>query len=501
MKLGRNLAAGLGSSVYTALIGLAVVPLYLRYLGVEAYGLIGFFATMQAMFSLLDMGLAQTLNRQISRYSVDTNWNRAGNLLHTLATIYWMVAACIAVIVFLFARPIANYWINVESLSPQSATYAIQLIGVVIACRFPIGLYQGALMGLQLNTVTSAVAVAMTTLASGGAVLVLAYIAPSIQLFFAWQALAGIVYALTLRRFAWKVIRTECNPRFDMDELREVWRFAASMAAIAMSAIVFTQLDKVLLSKILSLGEFGCYMLATVIAGALYLLIAPLFNVIYPRFSLLVAKGDEADIRQLYRVGTRLFATALFPVAFVMSAFAREIVTIWTGDATLAEKVAPLLSILSIGTALHGVMYFPYALQLAYGVPRLALKINVLLLSVLAPLTVILASRYGAIGGALAWLILQSAYVPLGCWLTHRKLLEGVGTHWLILDVARPLVVAGIVVLAARALIDLLQPNNMIALVLAACVVMAATAIGLVSSPQAFRLVTSLFRSWRSAVS
>lgn len=58
MSLSRNLLAGLANSIWTALIGLAVVPLYLKYLGIEAYGLIGFFVTTQALLQLLDMGLA-----------------------------------------------------------------------------------------------------------------------------------------------------------------------------------------------------------------------------------------------------------------------------------------------------------------------------------------------------------------------------------------------------------------------------------------------------------
>ena len=58
MKVGRNLLAGLANSSWSALVGFAAVPFYLKYLGMEAYGLIGFFMTVQVMFQLLDMGLA-----------------------------------------------------------------------------------------------------------------------------------------------------------------------------------------------------------------------------------------------------------------------------------------------------------------------------------------------------------------------------------------------------------------------------------------------------------
>jgi len=47
-------------------MGVAFVPLYIKYLGVEAYGLIGIFAILQSMLALLDMGMKPTLSRELS---------------------------------------------------------------------------------------------------------------------------------------------------------------------------------------------------------------------------------------------------------------------------------------------------------------------------------------------------------------------------------------------------------------------------------------------------
>ena len=96
MTLSRNLLVGLANSIWSALIALAVVPLYLKYLGIEAYGVIGFFATAQAILSLLDFGLAPAINREVARSSVTGDMKEARNLLHTLAVIYWAVGVFIA---------------------------------------------------------------------------------------------------------------------------------------------------------------------------------------------------------------------------------------------------------------------------------------------------------------------------------------------------------------------------------------------------------------------
>lgn len=439
MTLSRNLLAGLANSIWSALIGLAVVPFYLKYLGIEAYGLIGFFVTTQALLSLLDMGMAPTINREVARCSASGDLKEAGKLLHTLAVVYWSIAAIIAVFIVALAPWIAEYWLQSKQLSPQTISHAVMLMGLVVACRWPIGLYQGALIGAQRLTISSGINMTMVTIGSVGAVAVLAFVSPTIEAFFIWQACLGLVYAITMRLAAWRIIGKLNQIKFDVDKLKSVWRFTAGMSGIGLTALVFTQLDKVILSKILGLEEFGHYMLATVVVSGLYVLVTPLFNVMYPRFSALVVTGETEKLIDLYRLGTRMLATVLFPIAMVLAVFAEDLVLVWTGNSSIASNVAPVISLLVIGSALNGVMYFPYALQLAYGQTWIPLTINVTLMFFMVPLIIYLAQEYGALGGAMAWLISEVVYVMLGPWLTHRYILKGLGSRWIFQDVGMPL--------------------------------------------------------------
>src|SRR5665647_2375777 len=68
MSLKRNILANYLSQLYVTLIGIVMVPLYIKYMGAEAYGLVGFFAMLQAWFNLLDMGLTPTMARETARY-------------------------------------------------------------------------------------------------------------------------------------------------------------------------------------------------------------------------------------------------------------------------------------------------------------------------------------------------------------------------------------------------------------------------------------------------
>jgi O-antigen/teichoic acid export membrane protein len=397
--LGRNVGAGLASSISAALVGLVVVPLYLKYLGIEAYGLIGFFATTQALFQILDLGMAPTINRERARCSASGRWNDARNLLHTLAVIYWCAAGLICVVMIAFAHTISAHWLTSKTLQQETVTRAVMLMGLVIACRWPTGLYLGALNGMQRIAVSSGINIAMVSLGALGAVCVLAFVSPTVDAFFLWQAAVGLMYAVVVRWAAWRAVGPGGESAFDVRALRSIWRFSTAMMALTFSGVVFSQLDKVLLSKLLSLAAFGQYTLAGVVASGLGVLIVPFYNAIYPRFSAYVAHNQATQLLDLYKVSGRLLATVLFPVAMVIAVVGEDLIRLWIGNAQLAEKVAPLAALLAIGTALHGTMYIPHALLLSQGITFIPLTINLVLLVIMVPVTVSFALVYGAFGG------------------------------------------------------------------------------------------------------
>ena len=492
MGLGRNLLAGLASSVWTALVGFAVVPLYLKYLGIEAYGLIGLFATTQALLSLLDLGLAPTINREVARCSASGNMPDARNLLHTLAIVYAGMAILIALLIFALAPFIASHWLQSSGIDLQTMKQALMLMGLVIACRWPVGLYLGALMGMQRLAVSSIINVAMVTLGSIGTVLVLAFISPTIEAFFIWHAGVALLNVFVMRGVAWRFIGHETPTKFDVKQVKKIWRFSAGMSGISIAAIFLTQLDKIILSKMLTLEDFGRYTLAGVVASGLTVFITPTFNAIYPRFTALVSHGNESELKNLYLEGTRLFCIVVFPVALAMAAFSVELINVWTGNDSLAESVAPVLAVLVMGTALNGVMHFPYALQLANGMVRLPLILATTLAVVLVPMIIFLTRSYGAKGGAAAWLLLNVIYLFWCTWLTHRHLLKGLGSKWLLQGVAVPLGIATLVTLGGRQLIESqLAWGHLPRLMGSAVVGLVAIFIGLASSQQSRQLMKS----------
>jgi O-antigen/teichoic acid export membrane protein len=291
----------------------------------------------------------------------------------------------------------------------------------------------------------------MATVQNGGAVAVLYLWPPALESYFAWLLGAGLVNTALVGWFLWRSLpRAAAPPTFRPQILRELGGFAAGTAGIAVTALILQQLDKVVLSRLLTLEAFGYYTLAGVAASSLYRLIEPVFAALYPRLTELTAAGVRAELAAFYHRASQLLALALMPAAAVLVAFAPELLLLWTGNPSAVENASVLLRILAAGTALNGMMTVPYALQLASGWPQLALRLNVIASIAIGPLMWWLTLARGAAGAASVWVAVNAFYVVIGVRLMHRRLLPGEQGRWYRDALLRPLLAAAAVAVAAR---------------------------------------------------
>ncbi|MBN1877085.1 MAG: oligosaccharide flippase family protein [Anaerolineae bacterium] len=441
-RLRHNILANYAGNTLGALLAIVLVPLYIRFMGIEAYGLVGVFSTLGATFVLLDMGLSQTLNRELARLSaVPDTAKEMRDLARTLEVVYWVVALLIGIIVFALAPLIAEDWVQAESLPTSTVRQAVTLMGLIMTVQWPISLYSGGLRGMQQQVTLNMINVGTAAVRGIGAILILRFISPTIQAFFIWQAFTSTVQTLALAVALWRGLPSALSSaRFDLDLLKSIWRFAAGMSGISVLSLILTQLDKVILSKVLPLEMFGYYTLASTVASNLLIVAYPVNYAVFPRFSQLVSQGDEESLKKLYHLSCQLSSVLVLPAAIVLSLFAPEILLLWTGDPATAANTAPLVGLLTIGTALNGLMGLPYLLQLAYGWTKLTLYTNGIAILFMVPLMLGLTSRYGAWGGAAVWVILNSGYVLIELPLMHRRLLRGEQWRWYFEDVGLPMV-------------------------------------------------------------
>ena len=450
-SLKSNLLANFAGNTLTSLLTLVFAPLYLHYIGIEAFGLIGFFLSFQSLVSLLDFGLGVTVNRELAlRDEQPAKAQESRDLTRTLEILYW-AAALLLGIVAVALSPVLAEWVNPQQLSRETVTLCFAIMSVGIAFQFPTGLYLGGLLGLQRQVLLAVVNIFFGLLKSVGALAILRYVSPTPQFFFLWQTIVAAVQVFTMGALLRLILPKGAQAaRFRKSFLAQIWRFTTGISGISVLAVLITQIDKVVLGRILSLKAFGYYSLAGLIANSLYRLTVPISQACFPKMSQLVGRADEKKLRRIYHQGCQITAVVIFPVAAVFAFFSSEIVFLWQRNEDTTQNVFLLVSLLIIGAGLNSALVIPYALQLANNWTKLHFYTLAAGFLLIVLLIIILVPYFGAAGAAAAWIILNLAFICFEIPLMHQRLLPAEKWNWYWRDFFVPLFAAFTAALAAR---------------------------------------------------
>jgi O-antigen/teichoic acid export membrane protein len=441
LSLKRNVLANYASQLYVTAAGIVMVPLYIKYMGAEAFGLVGVFATLQALFALLDTGLTPSMARESARFHGGViNSLDYRRLARALEGVFIAVAFLGGLLLFTLARPIADRWLK-TSLDLQEVTLALQLMAVIVALRWMCGLYRGIISGAERLVWLSGF---NSLIATGRFVLILPmlmFVSASPQAFFSFQLGVAVLEIGGLAWMAYRllpVISTGQRIRWEWAPLRPVLKFSLSIAFTSSVWVLVTQTDKLVLSKILPLADYAYFTVAVLAASGIMIVGGPISSALMPRMTRLQAEGQYDTLISLYHQATQFVTVTAIPMALVLIFFAPQVLWAWTGNSDLVERASPVLSLYASGYAFLVVGAFPYYLQYAKGNLRLHLIGNALFVLLLIPSVVWAAIHFGMTGAGWAWLLANAVYFVLWTPLVHDKFAPGLHKGWLWFDIACP---------------------------------------------------------------
>jgi len=437
----RNIIANYFGQLWTGLMAIAFLPVYIDYLGVEAYGLIGLFVVLQTLLVLLDAGMTPTLNREMARFKAGAHSGQSiWQLLRTLEIMCLAIASVIFLALWNMSGYLANSWLNVDKLPIQIVEQSIGIMALIIAMRFCEGIYRGALFGLEKQVWYNVVNSILATLRYGGAIIVLEFISPSINSFFLWQLIVSLVITIA---FSMKVHATlpkkNSNVRFSYTSFLGVWKFAGGMMAVTLLAMMFFQTDKILVSKFLSLEDFGYYSLAATAAGIIFMIVVPVTQAIYPKLVGYVTNENDAEIISLYHKMSQLVTILSAPVSLLLFFYATGVVFLWSGNLDLASNTGPILSVLAIGFFISGLSSLPYQVQVAHGRIRFLVLIHVIIVPILVFIAITVLQTKGLTGVAWAWVLVNALYLASSVIYMHQALMRSEFMRWFFADILLPI--------------------------------------------------------------
>ena len=462
---GRVLADA-ASRVWNGALSFVILPAYLYFIGAESFGVVSLYAAAQAVIALLDCSLAPSLTRQLARSRVTKeSWNRSHDLAKTMEVIYWGFAILAGVCFSLLVPIISSYWLNPTQLSAAEVKAALYIGAIGLAVQWPSTLYSGGLVGLQKQNTLAILNVFGSTLRAMLTVFCLWAISSSVEVLFWVGAALGLIHTLVMRYVFWQSMpNRETRGIFRMTLLAEIWRFAFGVSAITITSVILLQADKITLSRLLPLEEFGYYAISTALANALFIATGSIFSVTFPKLSELAVSGDREKLITFYHLACQGVALAILPISAVISIFSSELLQLWTRNPHIAENGHSILSVFVVGNIFNCLLSVPYTVQLAFGLTRVAIVANFVALLLAFPLTYFLYGTYGSLSGPIMWMIINFGLLVTLTFVSHYRVLSGEAMKWCIVDTGLPLLVSFAIVAIFRQILPVLVGGWQIAI-------------------------------------
>ena len=327
----------------TLLVSVVTVPLTVRYLGAESYGLWITISTTLTMFFVFDIGIANTLTNLISEAYAKNDRERAAE---SFATAFWMVlgiAACLGILGWLIWPQF--YWASIFHVRTGAVggetSHAVAAAFIVFLIALPTGLAAKVLGGYQEVH-------AANLFATGGSVLSLLVVLAVVYLHGSLTMLvagfAGSTVAANAACLLWICLfhKPWMKPwprRIKPDLIGGILHSGSRFFAIQLAGLVVFNSDNLIISHYLSPAEVTPYSVTWRLVNYITAVQVLILPALWPAYSEAFAKGHLAWIRSTYSRVRRLTVALLAVGCGVMLVAGREIIRLWAGPAAVPTSL------------------------------------------------------------------------------------------------------------------------------------------------------------------
>lgn len=406
----------IGGAVYPV-VGMAVVPLMVRGLGTERYGLWALAGSVLGYFIVFDLGLGRSVTKFVSEALAKGERGQVPQVFWT-ALLASLALGTLGGLAFLLAVPFLTS--RLLRISPDLAPEARAFLAVFSAfapiylCQRTVGALLEASHRFDLSN------------AVGVPARVVSLLLPLIGVWLGWPLagvgalaiLAGVggllaTFAVALR------VRPEVGEgiALSMATLRRVVGFGGWMMGASILALLVAGSDRVIIGAVLSAKAVAYYAPSQSLIGQMYIIPGAIYATLFPAFSALW-NVDEARAERLYASAFKILALAMGAIAIMLIVFARDLLTLWLGP-EFAGQSTRVLQVLGVTLFLNTLAWVPSTALQGVGRPDLVAKIFLVETPFYLGLAVLLTREMGIVGTALAWAgrsVLDTLLFPVVAW-------------------------------------------------------------------------------------
>jgi O-antigen/teichoic acid export membrane protein len=385
--------------VIPLLAGVATVPLIVRGLGPERFGLLSIAWVVLSYSAVFDLGLGRASTKFVAEALARGERERVSAIVAAAVTAQGILGVAGGLIFVLAAPVLVSAWLKVPAPLMEEATEAFRLLGLAVPLVMVSGSLSGALQGAQRFDLVNAVQVPATVgvylAALTGALLGLGLVAV-MALIVLLRAVAVVGLLLTYTRYL------AGFQSFPASMFRTLFSFGGWVSVSNLIIPITVYSDRFLIATFGDMSAAGHYVASYELANRILLLVPAAVSIaLFPELTNKLSADDLHAFLTLSKRSWKYLLIALVPMGITCSVFASEILAVAFGGQYVMD--APVFRILTVAAVLNGLAYVPFTAAMAAGRPDVIAKYHIIELPFYMVVAILLVQRFGITGAGLAW--------------------------------------------------------------------------------------------------
>jgi O-antigen/teichoic acid export membrane protein len=421
-QLARSTLWNFGASVASIVIALLSVPILIRHLGAERFGVISLVWVVEGQFSLFDLGLSRALTKLVAeKLGISREVD--------IPAIFWsalLIMGAAGVVAGVILRTVSPWLVHSILKVPENIQPETLVSFYLVALSLPIVISSAGLRGYleahQRFDLVSSVRVPIS---------ILSYSVPLLVLPFSKTLVPVIVVLVSARFVAWAIHLSLCfrvSPSLGKEitvkgaPLRYMFSFGGWMTVTNVVSPIMVNLDRFLIGALLSMAAVAYYVTPYEAVTKLWIIPSALSGVLFPAFATALGQDRKRAALLFDKAVTYIFIS-LFPIIVSVLALGHFGLQLWLGT-VFAQKCTVVLSLLAVGVFCNSLAQVPFWQIQAASRPDWAAKVHLIELPFYLLAFWGLTRKYGINGAAAAWMLRTAIDTGIMFWLSSRLLHE-----------------------------------------------------------------------------
>ncbi len=381
-------------------IGLVCIPLLIKKLGIDRFGLLSLVWIFLGYLAFFDLGLGRAIIKIISEQLGRGNRREISRFFWTTIWIIFGLSIIGSGISLIFAHTIMIEFFKIPDSLREDALHSFYLLSLGIPIITLTAAFRGLLEAEQRFFVINLLQGVSGTIT---------YIVPLFIAFYT-QDVSVIILYLVVARFLTLIAHiVVCMDRFpelrkismpDRTALPLLIRFGGWLTVSNLISPLMVYFDRFILGSIIPVGELAYYTTPYEIITRVLIIPSAVSRVLFPSVSFTIAQNTSSE--KLVENAYRLTTLTLLPIIILLIAIAKPGMTLWLG-AEFGERSSIILQILALGVFFNGIASIPFTLIQSSNRPDLTAKAHMFELPIYAVVLWFSCNHFGTLGAAFAW--------------------------------------------------------------------------------------------------